>query len=75
MYRANCIACHNLDPAKDGSVGPSVAGSSLELLEARVLRAEYPTGYKPKKPSALMPAMPHLKADIEALHAYLSTPN
>lgn len=74
IYMANCIACHNPDPKVDGSVGPKLRGSSLELLEARVLRAEYPPGYKPQKASRLMPAQPHLKADLPALHAYINAP-
>ena len=72
VYSANCIACHAVDPAQDGSLGPAVAGSSLELLEARVLHAEYPEGYTPKRTSGLMVAMPHLERELEALHAYLN---
>ncbi len=72
-YVANCTACHNPDPAKDGTLGPAVAGSSLALIEARVLRAEYPPGYTPKRPSALMPAQPYLKKDVPDLAAYLES--
>jgi mono/diheme cytochrome c family protein len=72
-YVANCTACHNQDPRKDGTMGPAVAGASLELLEARVLRAEYPPGYTPKRDSRLMPAQPFLKAEIPALAAYLGS--
>jgi mono/diheme cytochrome c family protein len=71
VYVANCIACHHNDPAREGSIGPAVAGSSRELLEARILRAEYPPAYTPKRPTALMQAMPYLKGDIDALAAYL----
>lgn len=74
VYRANCIACHNPDPALDGVMGPAVAGASLELLEARVLRAEYPDGYRPKRETSLMPAQPYLKNDLPALAAYLAAP-
>jgi mono/diheme cytochrome c family protein len=56
VYVANCIACHNPDPTREGTLGPAVAGSSLALVEARVLRGEYPPGYTPKRSSALMPA-------------------
>ncbi len=73
IYVGNCIACHNSNPTLDGTLGPAVAGSSLELLEARLLRAEYPAGYKPKKETHTMPALPHLKAEIPALAAYLSS--
>jgi mono/diheme cytochrome c family protein len=72
-YVANCLACHNADPAKEGTLGPAVAGSSLALVEARVMRAEYPPGYTPKRPSALMPPQPFLKAEIPDLAAYLQS--
>jgi mono/diheme cytochrome c family protein len=73
VYVANCTACHNPDPAKEGTLGPAVAGSSRALVEARVLRAEYPPGYTPKRPSQLMPAQPFLKSDLPNLAAYLES--
>ena len=72
-YVANCTACHNQDPTRDGSMGPALAGSPAALVEARVLRAEYPPGYTPKRDSKLMPAQPFLKADVPALAAYLGS--
>jgi mono/diheme cytochrome c family protein len=72
-YVANCIACHNTDPAKEGTLGPAVAGSPLALVEARVMRAEYPPGYTPKRDSNLMPAQPFLKNDVPDLAAYLES--
>ncbi len=72
VYIANCAACHAADPNLDGALGPAVAGSSLELLEARVLHAEYPPGYTPKRTSGQMVALPHLAGDLDALHAYLA---
>lgn len=72
-YVANCTVCHNQDPTKDGSIGPAIAGSPRELVEARVLRAEYPPGYTPKRDTKLMPAQPFLKADVPALAAYLGS--
>ena len=74
FYLRHCIACHNADPKVDGAIGPAVYGSSLELLEARVLRAEYPAGYAPKRTTRVMTALPFLKDDIPALHAYLNSP-
>jgi mono/diheme cytochrome c family protein len=73
VYMANCTACHNPDPAKEGTMGPAIAGSPLALVEARILRAEYPPGYKPKRDSTLMPAQPFLKDDVPALAAYLES--
>jgi mono/diheme cytochrome c family protein len=72
-YMANCSACHNPDPRLIGSVGPDIAGSSNELLIARVIHQSYPAGYKPKRKSKLMPALPFLENDIAALHAYLNS--
>jgi mono/diheme cytochrome c family protein len=71
VYVANCVACHNNDPAKDGPIGPALKGSSQELLEFRVLRTEYPPGYKPKRDTKVMPTFPFLKTEIPYLTAYL----
>jgi mono/diheme cytochrome c family protein len=72
VYMGNCIACHNPDPTQPGALGPEVAGSSHELLEARVRRGLYPPGYTPKRDTAQMVALPHLAKDIDALTAYLA---
>ncbi len=74
-YLANCIACHNPDPTIDGSIGPAIAGSSLELVTTRVLTRSYPVGYTPKRKSEVMPDFPQLKDDIPGLHAYLNSFN
>jgi mono/diheme cytochrome c family protein len=71
-YVANCIVCHAANPAADGALGPAVAGASRELLETRVLRAEYPPGYTPKRDSRVMVALPHLAGELDALAAYLA---
>jgi len=73
VYMASCIACHNQDPTRDGTIGPAIAGSALALVEARVLRAEYPPGYTPKRSSRLMPAQPFLKSEVGNLAAYLGS--
>jgi mono/diheme cytochrome c family protein len=72
LYSLHCIACHNVDPAKDGSLGPAVAGSSLDLLLARVIRGEYPPGYAPKRSTRLMQKLPMSEEEVKALHAYLN---
>lgn len=71
VYVANCTACHNNDPSKDGPIGPANKGSSKELLEARVLSTSYPAGYKPKRPTHIMPQFPFLKDEIPYLAEYL----
>lgn len=72
VYLANCVACHNNDPSRDGPIGPAVKSSSKELLEARVLTTSYPSGYKPKRPTKVMPQFPFLKDEIPHLAAYLA---
>jgi mono/diheme cytochrome c family protein len=72
VYLSACIACHNADPTRDGSVGPANAGASQELLEAKLLRGEYPPGYAPKRESMAMPRFENLKDDIPALAAFLA---
>jgi mono/diheme cytochrome c family protein len=73
VYVSNCSACHNPDPGLPGSLGPEIAGSSRALLEAKLLRNSYPEGYKPKRDSRVMMALPYLKGEIGALAAYLAS--
>jgi len=74
IYLANCAACHNSDPSKDGSVGPAIKGSSLELVTTRVLKASYPPGYTPKRKTTAMPAQPYLESTIPDMVAFLNQP-
>jgi len=73
IYNVNCIACHHRDPTRDGGLGPPIVGSSRELLEARVLRAEYPPGYQPQSDTRLMVPLPHLEPELDALTAFLAS--
>lgn len=73
VFMSNCIACHNPDPRLAGSIGPEIAGSSLELITARVMHQSYPIGYSPKRGSKLMPALPFLEKDLVSIHAYLNS--
>jgi len=73
VYQTNCTACHAPDPRIAGALGPDIAKSSLELIESRVLKTEYPSGYKPKRTTHIMQPLPQLKTDIPALHAYLNS--
>jgi mono/diheme cytochrome c family protein len=71
VYLSQCTACHAMDPSKPGAVGPEVKGASRELLEAKIVRGGYPPGYKPKRPTAVMPPQPQVAGDVPALAAYL----
>lgn len=72
VYQNVCIACHHGDPSQDGSLGPAIAGSSRALLEAKVLRGEYPPGYTPKRTTTAMPQFGYLADQLDALTAYLA---
>jgi mono/diheme cytochrome c family protein len=71
VYQSTCTACHATDPADPGPVGPAIKGSSRDLLEAKVLKATYPPGYKPKRATSVMPPQPQVAGDIAALAEYL----
>jgi mono/diheme cytochrome c family protein len=73
IYENVCTACHNRDPREPGALGPGLAGASLELLEAKVLRGEYPPGYVPKLPSEAMPKYEYLAGKLGDVAAYLAT--
>ena len=72
IFKTICSACHGPDPNKDGPLGPAMAGSPKDLVEARVLRADYPPGYKPKRDTKTMPPFPQYKDNIDDIVAYLA---
>ena len=72
VYESVCTSCHSRNPTQDGPLGPPLAGASLALLEAKVLRNEYPPGYVPKRDSKAMVPLPHVEPDLPAIEAYLA---
>jgi len=73
VYENVCTACHNRDPRQAGALGPELAGASLELIEAKVMRNEYPPGYAPKRPGATMPKYEYLAPNLSDIAAYLAS--
>lgn len=71
LYTVNCAVCHNANPNLPGTLGPPIAGSPRALVEARVLHAAYPPGYKPKRTSHVMQPLPWLAPNIDQLTAFL----
>ncbi|HVN90114.1 MAG TPA: cytochrome c [Candidatus Binataceae bacterium] len=71
-FLINCSSCHNINPNLDGSLGPAIAGSPRALVEARVLHQAYPPGYKPKRDTHLMRALPWLAPEIDNITAFLA---
>lgn len=74
VYATQCAICHNADPKKAGPIGPEVFGASKELLVKRILEGKYPEGYRPKRETHTMVALPHLKHEIDSLHLFLNSP-
>jgi len=72
-YLANCVACHSTNPRLPGPIGPPLAGSSRALIEAKVMRNEYPPGYRPKRSTHAMVPLPHLEPKLDDLAAYLGS--
>ena len=73
IYRNICVVCHNADPTQPGSVGPANAGASRELLEAKLLRGEYPTGYTPQRNTQQMPRFEFLEPNLDDIEAFLAS--
>ncbi len=73
VYDTSCSACHAREPHKPGPVGPPIAGSSIELLEAKVLRDEYPPGHTPQRDTKAMIPLVHLEKELPAIHAFLQS--
>lgn len=74
LYATHCTLCHAPDPAFPSAIAPEIKGASRELIEARVLRGEYPAGYTPKRGTHNMLPLPKLAGDIDHLHAFLQQP-
>jgi mono/diheme cytochrome c family protein len=72
IYRNICVVCHNADPNQAGPLGPAIAGASRELLEARLLRGEYPPGYTPQRNTQQMPRFEFLEPNLDDIAAFLA---
>ena len=73
VYFANCVSCHNNNTKKPGSIGPEVYGVTLDVLTQKIVYGKYPENYRPKRPSKIMPSMPHLNKEISNLHAFINS--
>ena len=72
-YLANCVACHATNPKLAGPIGPELAGSSRELIAAKVMQNTYPAGYAPKRATRAMAPLPHLEPKLDDLASYLGS--
>ncbi|WP_061221847.1 c-type cytochrome [Leptospira weilii] len=74
LYLTNCSACHNQNPAMDGTIGPAIQGSNFELLKARIVEGTYPPSYTPKRTSRIMTRLPLTDDQIRNIEAFLNVP-
>ena len=72
IYRNVCTVCHNADPSLDGTIGPAIDSASRELLDAKLLRGEYPSGHTPKRATQQMPRFEYLEPNLGEIAAYLA---
>lgn len=72
IYKSTCTSCHSANPKENGPVGPKLFGAKLELLSAKVIRGEYPTGYTALRSTRVMPKFVHLEKDLKSLELYLN---
>lgn len=73
IYRNICVACHNADPNQAGALGPATASASRELLEAKIVRGEYPAGYTPQRNTQQMPRFEFLEPNLDDVAAFLAS--
>ncbi len=77
LYMANCIQCHNRDPNIKGPIGPEMVDAPLVVMTSKVMTSNYPNplpaGFVPKRKSHAMRAIPKLKNDIPAIHAWVQS--
>jgi mono/diheme cytochrome c family protein len=73
VYRNICVVCHNADPSEEGTLGPAIAHASRELLEAKVVRGEYPAGHTPARDTHQMPQFEYLEPNLDDLTAFIAS--
>ena len=73
IYRNVCVVCHNADPNEPGVLGPPIAQATRALLEAKVLRGEYPAGHAPARDTQQMPQFAYLEPNLGDIEAYIAS--
>jgi mono/diheme cytochrome c family protein len=73
IYRNICVVCHNADPNEEGTLGPAIGQATRALLEAKVLRGEYPDGYTPTRDTHQMPQFEYLEPNLDDIEAFLAS--
>lgn len=71
LYVLNCIRCHNSDPTKPGVIGPDLYTTPSDVFRTKVPTGTYPSGYKSKRRTKVMPRFPSLKDKTDLIYNYI----
>lgn len=73
LYITKCAGCHNLNPNKNGSVGPDLVTTPLDAFRVKVLQGKYPSGYAPKRRTKAMQKFQGLTNSVDLIYNYIQT--
>lgn len=73
IYLGTCVKCHNANPSKPGPIGPELYTTPLDVFRTKVPKGTYPSGYKPKRRSKIMPKFPSLADKVDFIYNYIQS--
>lgn len=71
IYENRCIKCHSVNPTRNGSIGPELFTTPLEVFKTKLKTGTYPKDYVPKRKTKIMPKFPDLTGKEELLYNYV----
>lgn len=71
IYKTVCSKCHNVNPTKQGSIGPELFTTPKEVFKTKVITGTYPTSYTPKRKTRIMPKFKNLTNKIDSIYKYI----
>jgi mono/diheme cytochrome c family protein len=71
LYVLYCIGCHNSNPSNAGSIGPELYTTPSNVFRTKVPEGKYPSGYKTKRRTKIMPKFPQLKDKTDLIYNYI----
>lgn len=71
LYVLNCVRCHNANPTKAGVVGPELFTTPDYVFRTKVPEGTYPSGYKPKRRTKIMPKFKSLTNQTDLIYNYI----
>ena len=71
IYTANCIRCHNANPAKPGVIGPELKTTPENVFHGKITQGIYPKDYIPKRKTRIMPKFKFSKEETDSITKYI----